>query len=198
MRKNPLFVAGIQIIGRESLKNGDKSRALSVINRALRQKDLPVLGKLYLLRQRAYVNIMFGNAKRAQKDLDAIQDIEYSLSPDFMVLQARVWAMQNENLDRAYDYAMTLIKINTSDISAWDLLSLIIEKKEGVENALEILERIGEITPTSGVYEHLGDFYKKQGDTERAKQSYLRALDLSDDYLIVVPHVKKKIRNLKW
>ena len=48
------------------------------------------------------------------------------------------------------------------------------------------------------MYEHLGDFYKKQGDKERAKESYMRALDLSDDYLIVVPHVQKKIRKLKW
>ena len=40
-RKNPLFVPGIQIIGRENIKNGNKSTALSVVNRALRQKDLP-------------------------------------------------------------------------------------------------------------------------------------------------------------
>ena len=197
LRKNPLFVPGIQIVGRESIKNGDKSRALSVVNRALNQKDLPVLGKLYLLRQRAYINIMFGDANRAQKDLDAIQEIEYKLSPDVMALQARVWAMQDKNLDAAYDFAMILIKTNTSDITAWDLLSIIVEKKESLENALEILERVGEITPTSAVYEHLGDFYKKQGNTEQAKKSYLRALDLSDDYLIVVPNVQKKIRKLK-
>jgi len=197
VRKNPLFVPGIQIIGRESIKQGDKLRVLSVVNRALKQKDLPVQGKLYLLRQRAYVNIMFGDTKRAQKDLDAIKDIEYKITPDFMALQARVWAMQNKNLDKAYEYAMLLVKMNTSDIAAWDLLSQVVEKKESVENALEILEQIGEITPTSAVYEHLGDFYKKQGDTEHAKKSYLRALDLSDDYLIVVPHVQKKIRKLK-
>lgn len=197
LRKNPLFVPGIQIVGRESIKNGDKSRALSVVNRALNQKDLPVLGKLYLLRQRAYINIMFGDANRAQKDLDAIQEIEYKLSPEVMALQARVWAMQDKNLDAAYDFAMILIKTNTSDITAWDLLSIIVEKKESLENALEILERVGEITPTSAVYEHLGDFYKKQGNTEQAKKSYLRALDLSDDYLIVVPNVQKKIRKLK-
>ena len=197
LRKNPLFVPGIQIVGRESIKNGDKSRALSVVNRALNQKDLPVLGKLYLLRQRAYINIMFGDANRAQKDLDAIQEIEYKLSPEVMALQARVWAMQDKNLDAAYDFAMILIKMNTSDITAWDLLSIIVEKKESLENALEILERVGEITPTSAVYEHLGDFYKKQGNTEQAKKSYLRALDLSDDYLIVVPNVQKKIRKLK-
>ena len=197
VRNNPLFVPAVQIIGRESIKNGNKSLALSVVNRALKQKNLPVLGRLYFLKQRAYVYIMFGDAKRAQRDITEIKDLEYKLAPDTLALQARVWAMQNKNLDEAYNYTMALIKANSSDIAAWDLLSLIVDKKESVENALEILERVGEITPTSVVYEHLGDFYRKQGDTERAKQSYLRALDLADDYLIVVPFVQKKIRKLK-
>lgn len=197
VHKNPLFVSGIQAIGRESVKNGDKSRALSGFNKALKQKDLPIQGKLFLLKQRAYVYIMFDDAKRAQKDLDAIEDIDFKVSPDIMMLQARVWAMQNKNLDKAYDYAMTLIKINSSDTSAWDLLGLVVEKKESADNALEILEHVGEITPSSNVYEHIGDFYKEKGDKERAKKSYMRALELSDDYLIVVPHVQKKIRKLK-
>lgn len=198
VRQNPLFVPAVQVIGRESIKRGDKSLALSVINRALKQKGLSDQGRVYFLKQRAYVYIMFGDAKRAQKDLDVVRDMEYKMTPDYVALQARAWTLQDKNLDNAYDYAMSLIKMNTSDISAWDLLSQIIEKKEGVANALEILERVGEITPTSAVYEHLGDFYKKQGDKERAKKSYMRALDLSDDYLIVVPHVQKKIRKLKW
>jgi predicted negative regulator of RcsB-dependent stress response len=92
---------------------------------------------------------------------------------------------------------MALIKMNTSDVAAWDLLSIIVDKKEGTDNALELLERVGEVTPSSAVYEHLGDFYKKKGDKERAKKSYLRALDLSDDYLIVVPNVQKKLRKVR-
>lgn len=197
VRDNPLFVPGLQIIGRESIRSGDKSRALSVLNRALNQKNLPDQGKLFLLKQRAYVYIMFGDARRAQKDLDAIEDIDFKMSPDIMMLQARVLAMQNKNLDKAYNYAMSLIKMNTSDVAAWDLLSVIVNKKEGVDSALGLLERIGAVTPSSAVYEHLGDFYREKGDTERAKKSYMRALDLSDDYLIVVPFVQKKIRKLK-
>ena len=197
VRKNPLFVPGVQIIGRDSVRNGDKSLALSVINKGLRQKGLSVQGKLFFLKQRVYVYIMFGDAKRAQRDLDAIEDIDFKITPDIMLLQSRVWAMQNKNLDKAYDYAMALIKMNTSDTSAWDLLSLVVDKKEGTDNALEILERVGEVSPSSAVYEHLGDFYKKKGDKERAKKSYLRALDLSNDYLIIVPNVQKKIRKLR-
>jgi tetratricopeptide (TPR) repeat protein len=196
-RKNPWFVPAVQIVGRESIKNGDKSRALSVLNRALKQKNLPVDGQIYFLKQRAYVYVMFGDTNKAQKDLNTIKDLTDKIMPDALLLQARVWTLQNKNLDDAYRYVMALIKLNTSDVSAWDALSVIIDKREGVENALEILERVGEVTPTSSVYEHLGDFYKKQGDIERAKKAYNHALDLADDGLIVVPFVQKKIRKLK-
>ena len=197
VRKNPLFVPAVQIIGRESVKSGDKSKALAVINKGLKQKHLPDQGKLFFLKQRAYVYVMFGDAKHAQKDLDAVEAMGAKTMPDTIMLQARIWAMQNKNLDKAYNYAMTLIKLNTSDVAAWDLLSLVVDKKEGTDSALEILERVGEVTPSSAVYEHLGDFYKKKGDEQRAKKSYMRALELSDDYLIVVPVVQKKIRKLK-
>ena len=196
-RNNPWFVPAIQIVGRESIKNGDKSRALSVINRALEQKNLPVDGQIYFLKQRAYVYIMFNDGDKAQKDLDTIKELDTIVRPDVMLLQARAWVLQNKNLDDAYYYTMALIKVNTSDVSAWDLLSVIVDKKEGVENALEILERVGEVTPTSSVYDHLGDFYQKQGDTERAKKAYSHALGLADDGLVVVPFVQKKIRKIK-
>ena len=196
-RNNPWFVPAVQIVGRESIKNGDKSRALSVINRALEQKNLPVDGQIYFLKQRAYVYIMFNDGDKAQKDLDTIKELDSIVRPDVMLLQARAWVLQNKNLDDAYYYTMALIKVNTSDVSAWDLLSVIVDKKEGVENALEILERVGEVTPTSSVYDHLGDFYQKQGDTERAKKAYSHALDLADDGLVVMPFVQKKIRKIK-
>lgn len=196
-KNNPLFIPAAQIVGRNSIRTGDKAKALSVINRALKHKNLSVLGRIYFLKQRAYVYAMFGDAKRAQKDLDEVKRIDDRLTPDTMSLQARVWAMQNKNLDMAYDLVMSLIKINTSDVAAWDLLSVIVDKKEGTANALELLERVGEVSPSSSVYEHLGDFYKKQGDIERAKKSYQHALDLSDDCLIVVPNVQRKIRKLK-
>jgi len=196
-RKNPLFIPAVQIVVHNSVNNGDKSKALSVINRALKQKKLPIEGKLFFLKQRARVYSMFNDAKNAQKDLDSIKQIDSRLVPETMFLQARVWALQNKNLEDAYSYVMTLIKMNTSDVAAWDLLSVIIEKKEGIENALEILERVGEVTPSSSIYEHLGDFYKKQGDIDRAKKAYSRALDVANDGLIVVPLVQKKLRKLK-
>ena len=198
VRQNPLFVPAVQIVLRDAIRKGDRSYALSVINRALKQKNLSIDGRVFFLRQRAYVYIMFGDAKRAQNDLGQIKEISDGISPETFMLQARVWAMQNKKLDDAYKYAMMFVKMNTSDINAWDLLSLVVEKREGVENALEILERVGEVAPaSSAIYEHLGDFYTKQGDKDRAIKSYTHALDLSDDGLVVVPFVQKKLRKVK-
>lgn len=198
VRKNPLFIPGVQMLVREYVKNGDKNDALSVLNRGLRNKNLHDEGRVYFLTQRAYVNLMFNNAKAAQKDLYTIKAIGNSISADIMALQARTWVMENKNLDDAYNYAMSLVKNNTSDVYAWDLLAQIVAKKEGLDSALEIMESVSITSANiSSLYEHLGDLYSLRGDKEKALRAYQQALDLSDDCLIVVPFVKKKIRNLK-
>lgn len=195
---NPLFAPASNIAIRENIKIGNKRGALKHINRALKHKKLNDNGRIYFLKQRVHVYLMFNDVKNAQKDMDKINEYDVGLSPDNMLLQARIWEKQNIKLDEAYKYAMTLIKINTSDVNAWDLLGLIVNKKEGIFNALDILERVGEAAvTTSCLYEHLGDLYTEQGDIEKAKRAYQQALDLSDDCLIVVPYVQKKLRKLK-
>ena len=75
---------------------------------------------------------------------------------------------------------------------------MVVAVREGVDAALEVLERVGEISQTySPLYVHLGDIYESIGDYERARDSYMRAIDLSDDGLIVVPEIERKIRKLK-
>lgn len=198
VRDNPLFVPAIQLLVRENVKNGDKSAALSVLNRALNYKNLPDDGRAFLLKQRAYVYLVFGDAKRAQEDLYDVKIISGNMSADIMSLQARVWILQNRNLDDAYNYAMALIKNNTSDVHAWTLAAMVIAEKESVDNALELLESVSASgAKMSMLYETMGDLYVRQGDKERALRAYKQALDLSDDCLIVVPFVEKKIRKLK-
>lgn len=195
---NPLFVPAFLTTVHEHIKNGNKSAALRLINRGLKHKHLSDLGRIYFLKQRAHTYLMFKNPSRAQRDISEIQAISDEKTPDVIFLQARIWEQQNKNLNEAYNYTMNLIKINKSDVNAWDLLGLIIYKREGIENALEILEHIGETsTNTSSIYEHLGDLYAIKGDKERALRAYNHALDLSDDCLVVVPQILKKIRKLK-
>jgi len=197
-RKNPLFIPAVNLAVRENIRTGNRHAALKKINRGLRQKNLPDQGRVYFLKQRAYINLMFKKAKSAQKDMDKIKEIDGSLNPDIMLLQSRIWEQQNRNLDDAYKYAMGLIKMNSSDVNAWDVLGLIVNKTENIDNAIEILERVGDVATTSSLlYEHLGDLYMKKGNKDKAKRAYSQALDLSDDCLIVVPIVKQKLRKIK-
>jgi tetratricopeptide (TPR) repeat protein len=197
-RKNPLFIPAVNTVVRENIKQGNKRNALRFINRGLKQKNLNDNGYVYFLKQRVHINLMFNDAKSAQKDMDEIKEMAPSITPDIMLLQARIWEKQNRNIDKAYEYAMNLIKMNTSDINAWDVLGLIVNKKEGINNALELMEKVGAATTTSSaLFEHLGDLYMIYGDKDKAKRAYLQALDLSDDCLIVVPFVQKKVRKLK-
>jgi len=197
-RKNPLFIPAVNIAVRQNIKNGNKHAALNLINRGLKEKNLNGNGRVYLLKQRIHVNLMFNNVKRAQQDMDEIKELGASLTPDIILLQARIWEKQNIKLDKAYDFAMELIKKNTSDVNAWDVLGLIVSKRESLDNGLEIMERVGAVaTTSSALFEHLGDLYLKRGDKERAKRAYSQALDLSEDCLVVVPVVQRKLRNLR-
>lgn len=197
-RKNPLFVPAVKIIIANAIKNGNSRAALNVVNRALKQKGLSEDGRVLFLKYRANIYLLFNQPKRAQRDLDEIKELDGRLTSDYLLLQARAWAAQNKELDSAYDYAMTLVKRNTVDVIAWDILGVIVEKREGVHEALELLERIGDISnDTSSLFEHLGDMYRKIGDKENAIKSYKRALDLSDDGMVVAPFVEKKLRKLK-
>ena len=196
--KNPLFVPATQIVIRESVKNGYKRDALAMVNRALKQKKLSDAGKIHFLTQRAHIYLMFNDASRAQKDLNAIKDINDKITGDVASLQIRTWILQKQNLDDAYHYAMLLVKNNTSDVYAWDLLGQIVAQNEGVDNALELIESVAASGASmSSLYEHLGDLYIQKGDKDKALRAYNQALDLSDDCFVVVPILQKKIRKLK-
>ena len=197
-RKNPLFIPAVQIVVKENIKQGNKNRAISALNRALRQKNLSNDGKKFFLKQRAYVHSVFGDFAKAQEDLQEIKDIDLKTTSDLMFLQAKIWALQNRNMDDAYEYAMNLIKKNPSDVYAWDLVARIVAKTEDVDSALEILESIGASgVNLSLIYDNLGDLYTEKGEKEKALRAYQQALDLSDDCLIVVPFIQKKIRKIK-
>ena len=196
--KNPLFVPAVLVSIEDNIKNGDKKAALRIVNRALGQENLPDTARVFFLKQRAKIYLAFDDAKKAQSDIDEVLNIDDSLSVDMLLLQSCAWIKQNTNLEDAYKYAMVVIKKDTSNVIAWDLLGLAVEKKEGVYAALDLIERVGEVSVSvSSLFEHLGDYYKKVGNNQKAKESYQRAIDLSDDGLVVVPNIKKKMKVLK-
>lgn len=194
---NPLFVPGANRLIAHYVSHGDRRAALRVVSRALGDENITPQGRGYFLKSRAQINFVFGDLDDAQADLRAASDL---LPPDgeILALQSKIWARQNRELDNAYEYAMGLVRQNPTDVAAWDVLGRVVAVRESPDAALELIERVGEVSNTcSALFEHLGDLYVQTGNKKLASDAYMRAIDLADDGLSVIPVLEKKIRNLK-
>jgi hypothetical protein len=49
----------------------------------------------------------------------------------------------------------------------------------------------------SSLFENLGDLYTRVKNNSMAADAYMRAIDLSDDGLVVVPRIRQKLRKVK-
>ena len=195
--QNPLFVPAASKLVAYNVQNDKKRAALRIVNTALENEHLNDIGRAFFIKMRANIHYMFGDIDDAQSDLYDASEI-LPLDGDILALQARIWVAQGKNIEDAYDYAMTLVRQNPTDIIAWDTLGRVIAVREGVEPALDLLARVGEVASTcSSLFEQLGDLYVAVDDTRAAQGAYERAIELSDDGLIIVPDVRKKLRNLK-
>ncbi len=193
----PLFVPAVNKLIAHNIQKGDAKAALKVVNAALSDEDLNSAGRAFFLKSRAQIYYVFGDLDKAQADIYTASEA-LSLDAELLGLQAKIWAQQSREIENAYDYAMSLVRQNPSDIFAWDTLGRVVYAREGLAAALEVLERVGEISATnSSLFEFLGDLYVENKDFKNARDSYLRALDLSSDGLSVVPQLEKKIRKLK-
>ncbi len=197
VRDNPLFVPAVNKLIAYYIQTGDRRDALRTVNRALKDDNLTEMGRAFFLKSRAHIHYVFGDLDAAQSDLHSASDV-LTIDAEILSLQAKIWADQNREIENAYDYAMTLVKQNPTDIMAWDTLGRVVAVREGVPAALEVLQRVGEVSSTcSSLFEQLGDLYVRAGNEKLARDAYMRAIDLSDDGLVVVPAINKKLRKLK-
>lgn len=197
IKENPLFVPAINKLIAYDIQQGKKRAALKVVNMALDDENLTKLGRAFFLKSRAHIYFVFGDIDKAQKDLKEASDV-LPLDSEILALQAKIWAKEGREIEDAYDYAMTLVKQDPTDIMAWDTLGYVITVREGVQPALDVLVRVGEVSAScSSLFEQLGDLYVAIGDKKLARDAYLRAIELSDDGLVIVPNIQKKLRETK-
>ena len=195
--RNPLFVPAINSVVSRSIQSGKRSDALRAVNRALEADGLGEIGRSFLYKTRAKIHYVFGNLDKAQSDLHAASSV-LGADADILSLQAKIWAAQNREIENAYDYAMGLVRQNPSDVFAWDTLGRVVATREGADAALELLSRVGEVSNTcSSLFEIMGDLYEQNGECDRARDAYTRAIELSDDGMVVVPNIERKLRKLK-
>lgn len=194
---NPLFVPAIHSAVSKSIQNDNRRLALRIVNRALDIEDLGEIGRSFLYKTRAQINYTFGDLKDAQADLRTASKV-LGADSDILSLQAKIWAAQNREIENAYDYAMRLVRQNPSDVFAWDTLGRVVAARESADAALELLSKVGEVSNTcSSLFEIMGDLYEQTGDCDRAQSAYQRAIELSDDGMVIVPKLERKIRKLK-
>ena len=196
-RENPLFVPAVSKLVAHNVQNGNRRAALRVIDAALADENLNEIGRAFFTKSRAQIYYTFGDLDAAQSDLYDASAV-LPLDAEILALQAKIWAAQGREIENAYDYAMMLVKQDPTNIMAWDTLGSVVVVREGPVAALEILERVGEIAAScSSLFEHLGDLYVALDDEKLARDAYMRAIELSDDGLVVVPNLEKKLRKLK-
>lgn len=197
VKSNPLFVPAATKLISTRVQAGDKKGALRIVNNALDNKNLSEMGRGFFLKARAQVYFTFGEMDSANTDIKSAAEI---LSADIGILamQSRIWSAQNRELDTAYEYAIMLVQRNPTDIESWDVLGMAVWAREGAAAALELLERVGQVSNSCSVlFEHLGDLYNISGNKKMALDSYRRAIDLSEDGLTIISKLEKKIKALK-
>ena len=195
--ENTLFVPALDAVVAQNVAAGNRRRALRAVNRALRDRDLTEQGRAFFLKRRAQIYLTFGDAAAAARDIDDVA-VVFPFDAETMAIQAQTWVLQNKNIDTAHDYAMTLIKRDPTDISAWNTLGRVMIVRDGLDTTLELIERVGaSANSCSALFELLGDLYVRAGENSRARDAYTRAIDLSGDGLVIVSQIQKKIRKLK-
>lgn len=197
LRAHPLFIPAMNKLVAYYVAHGDKRAALRTLRRAMNNESISDVSHAFLLKSRAQIYFAFSDLDKAQSDIHAASDV-LTPDPEILALQAKIWALQNRELETAYEYAIGLVKRNPSDVFAWDVLGRVVAAREGDDAALELIERVGEVAKEcSSLFENLGDLYMRVGNEKMARDAYMRAIDLSDDGLVVVPEIQKKIRKLK-
>jgi tetratricopeptide (TPR) repeat protein len=199
LRKNPTFIPALSRLVALDLQKDRGRHAAKAVNKALEQSDVSNKTRAYLLRLRAQIYFQNGDLNRAEDDILKAGDLAPE-NPDILLFTAKIWAVKKENLDRAYAYAMAVIRESPSDIDGWDALAMVVWAKENASEASEILERVGRIAiGNSALFQHLGDARAALGDEEGAAEAYGRALDFSGDGLSCGEKcLKRKIRRLKY
>jgi len=197
LRESPLFMPAIVKSWRRDMQSGREHDALRMLNRALRQPDVPDAGRAYLLKLRAHTFYLFGQLDKADKDLEAAAEVA-SMDAGVIGLRARVWAAQGRNLEEAYRFAISLIKAFPGNVENWTILALVVQAQEGWEPALEILNRVARVSEEgSELFFHLGNLRMRAGDREGAAEAYRRAIALSGDGLIIRSEAERRLRRIR-
>lgn len=135
------------------------------------------------------INDRLGNKDVVIEQMKKVLEID----PDHvqgMNYLAYTWAEMNHNLGEAESLARKAMQLDPKDGYILDTLGWILYKQSKYAESVKFLEAAHRFQGSvSIIAEHLGDAYYKQAMVEKAKEMYLKAIDLETD--------KKKVQELR-
>lgn len=95
---------------------------------------------------------------------------------------AYTWAESGKNLDLAESYARKAVAKEKEDAFILDTLGWVLFKKGKYQDAIDILDKAQAMQPQASIIsEHLGDIYTKINMHERARQLFIKAVEIESD-----------------
>jgi len=122
-----------------------------------------------------------GDRRRATETFRSLLRLDPSYAPALNYL-GYMWAEQGEHLDKAVEMVDRAVALEPDNGAYVDSLGWANFRLGNDGIAISLLERASRLLPDDAViFEHLGDVYVHSGESERARESYRRALELDGE-----------------
>ncbi len=151
---------------REVVEKYGKDYTSSEIRKAVREALL-VLSNLAVLKS---------DLPAAEAWLEQVLD-EFPDDPSALNDLGYLWADQGKHLDRAHRMIRQAVQQEPDNAAYRDSLGWVLFRKGQVREALPELEKAAALEPDPTVLEHLGDAYRADGQNEKARHSWSKAIE---------------------
>jgi tetratricopeptide (TPR) repeat protein len=123
-------------------------------------------------------------------------NIQYNIDSNNVYLlnnYAYILSKEKKDLDRALAMSAKTLEVSPNNSAYLDTYGWIKYQMEDYDTALEYIKKAVDLGDASAeVYEHLGDTYIKLGETAKAKEMYLKSLEIEADRFKLEDKLKDK------
>lgn len=125
--------------------------------------------------------IDLGKLEEAEEELEKARKID-SKDPRVFFAAAMLEAKKG-NLNKAIEFHKRVIETDPSNVTSRIELARILIDTKDFEGAIETLEQAKKITPmVADIYYLLGKCYKETGETTKARENLMKALQFAPDF----------------
>ena len=167
--------------------------AIKIYSQLINDNSSNYLWNLYYMRGICYERL--NNWKLAEKNFLQSLDIK-SDSPNVLNYLAYGWIEKNINLDRSLDMLNKAYNANPDSYYILDSLAWAHYKKNNLEIAAELMEKVIEMAPGEAIsLDHLGDIYFALNRKREAAYLWNQAKDLAEPEDNIIDKILQKLEN---